>query len=235
VKYIVLDIETMDASDASIELEQRFLKPNGNIKDEAKKEKNLREKAEALREKAALLDSSPIACVGIKAPTGIFSFCQFPFSFQEQVLFLQSGILCTTAQNEKEMLTSLQTFLNSQTTEETQVVTFNGKAFDLPKLRFRYAKSGFTLPEILKPGARNRQTDVMLLYSRYFTIKSNPYISLDEVAQQLGILEGGKVFSGAEVPEMLKDGKYTEVMLYNIIDSLLTERAYLMMSSQVGV
>lgn len=232
MRYIVLDIETRDADEASLALETSVLKPNGNIKRADSKRKNLEEKAAALREKAALLDSSPVACLALKSETEIFAFCDFPFSPDEQAAFGRAGIGCMAAPNEAQMLISLRSFMNARCDADTEIVTFNGRGFDLPKLRFRYARNGLALPEVLKP-RQNRHTDVMLLYSGYFTIKNTPFVSLGEVVAFLGIAKG-KVFDGAQVPAMIAEGKYGEVLLYNILDTLLTERVYLMLTSQHG-
>jgi uncharacterized protein YprB with RNaseH-like and TPR domain len=161
----------------------------------------------------------------------MFSFCQLPLGVEEQIALLQSGILCTAAGDEKRMLTRLRHFLNTRCTSDTQLVTFNGKAFDLRKLRFRYARYGMALPDILTPYAPQAHLDLMLFYTRYFTIKNTPYISLSEVVQQLGISKG-KICSGAQVCEMLEAKAYVTLLLYNALDCLLTEKVYSILTSQ---
>jgi len=70
---MIIDIETVDASDEDLLLEAELLKPAANIKDIGKKEKNLKDKNASLLTKKALLDSSPIHCVGIKLGQAMIS------------------------------------------------------------------------------------------------------------------------------------------------------------------
>ena len=104
------------------------------------------------------------------------------------------------------------------------LVTFNGYFFDLPKIRNAYARHSLPVPELFCPGWAH--VDLMLKYTKHFSIKRDQYISMDEVVQTLGIATGGKQISGAEFPKMVEDGRQLEAVLYNVMDCLLTEQIF---------
>lgn len=219
MKYIVTDIETIGGSDADLEIEKSLLKPNANIKDPVKIENNLLDKANKLKEKAALLDSAQISCIGMKSSD--WTACFTSFHFEESPLLIQAGIACFTSSNEKEMLQMAAQFLEAVATPEDQVVTFNGINFDLPKLRFRYAKHGLIAPEPFRP--YHKHIDLMLRYSKYYSMNNTPFVSMSEVVQRLGIAKG-KVMSGKYFGQLLDDGEHLKAVLYNVLDCVLTEQ-----------
>ena len=72
---------------------------------------------------------------------------------------------------------------------ETEIVGFN-LGFDLPHLRLAYTRHNLKLPALLIPRAGNPVHDVMFLFTRYFSSKDTPFISLSSVATRLGLSEG---------------------------------------------
>ena len=219
MSYIVTDIETIGGSKADLELEGKLLKLASNIKDPAKIEKNLADKRAALAGKAALLDSAPIACIGIKTPT--VTACFTSFHFDESPLIIQAGIACFTSDNEKQMLETTNEFLDMVTTPDMKMVSFNGVGFDLPKIRFRYAKHG--IEPALPFGPYYKHVDLMLRYSKYYSMNKVPFVSMDEVIQRLGIADG-KMMSGKYFGKLLDDGEYLKAVLYNVLDLMFIEQ-----------
>src|SRR6185312_11581347 len=62
-KHFIFDLETGNPSEEAIEVAQQFVDAPGNLKDPVKIEENIAKQREAIREKAALLDHAPIACM----------------------------------------------------------------------------------------------------------------------------------------------------------------------------
>jgi len=216
---ITLDIETRHATESELALEAHFLKPSGNCKTEAARGKSLKDKQDGLAEKSALTDACQIGCVGLFCDSQrLVSFTSFPVydSLEYSVI---SGA------TEKVMLLNLGMFLEGATDAATQLVTFNGRGFDIPKLRLAFARNGVRLPDILRPFSSPIHTDVMLLYGKYYSIKGAPYVSLNEVAAQLGI-DTTPIMSGADVPDAIENGQGEAVILYNLLDCILTDLAY---------
>jgi hypothetical protein len=214
---ITLDIETRHATDSELALEARFLKPSGNCKTEASQAKSLREKQENLAEKSALTDACQIGCVGLFCDgRQLLSFTSFPVynSFEYSVV---------NGASERVMIMNLGMFLEGATDAATQLVTFNGRGFDIPKLRLAFARNGVRMPDILRPFSSPIHTDVMRLYGKYYSIKE--YVSLDEVVAQLGI-DTTPIMSGADDPDAIENGQGEAVVLYNLLDCILTDLAY---------
>lgn len=215
---ITLDIETRHATESELAIEARFLKPSGGCKTDKAKAKSLEDKQFALAERSALTDACQIGCVGLFCDgRQLISFTSF------STVVLDYPVVVGTT--EKIMLQNLGMFLEGATDAATQLVTFNGRGFDIPKLRLAFARNGVRLPDILRPFASPIHTDVMLLYGKYYSIKGAPFVSLNEVAAQLGI-ESQPVMSGADVPDAINNGNGDVVILYNLLDCILTDLAY---------
>lgn len=208
--YCVVDIETADPTPAELEIEKKYMK-NGNTKDPAK----IAAKQETIR--GGLTDSAPIFCIGTKTPDKLAVFSWGKLSRDEETLLMSQGVLGVSAVNEIDMLLLFAAYLESLP-EHTRLITANGEHFDLPKLRFRYAKHDLPIPTQL---FRLKHSDLMKVFS-YFSVSSVPFFSVEEMASKLGI-PFHKVLSGAQVPEYVRDGKHADVILYNALDCLVEE------------
>lgn len=223
MKYLVLDIETMPSSSEELEVEASFIKPNANIKDPIKKEKNVAEKIEKLKSKNCLLDSSPIACIGVKTPDYAACFtCFNQFSDDELSVLRSIGILIITADSEKQMLENYSTFLQLSN-NQTEIVTFNGFMFDIPKIRNRFAVHNVPVPRVM--GKRQPGNDLMITYSKHFSMNNNIFVGMSEVLKRLGICEG-KIMSGEFFYQLVEQNEHLKAVLYNILDCYLTEQIY---------
>ena len=209
--YCVIDIETADPTPEDLEMEKRFMK-NGNLKDPEK----IRAKQDAIR--GGLTDSAPIFCIGTKTPDKLAVFSWGKLSRDEEALLLSQGILGVSAVNEIDMLLLFAAYLESLP-EHTRLITANGEHFDLPKLRFRYAKYALPIPAQL---FTLKHSDLMKVFG-YFSVSNVPFFSVEEMASKLGI-PFHKVLSGAQVPEYVSDGKHCDVILYNAIDCITEEQ-----------
>ena len=226
--FVALDIETYDADDASIEAALSDYRAPGNIKDPIKIEARKAEAAEKIREKAALLDSSPISCIAVQTE-------------REHILFSAmggfqiSGVNVIPDSNEEQMLRAFRNWLDATTNEMTELVAHGGRNFDLPKLRSAYIRHRLRLPHSLRPENQQPLYDTMERYKSYsMENRDNKFISLDTVCAGLGIDRPKQHISGAQVPELYRQGQYQAIAVYCCIDVAATARAYLLMTSQAG-
>ena len=212
--YCVIDLETADPTPEDLAMEQRYIKL-GNTKDPEK----IRAKQEAM--KAGLTDSAPIFCIGIKTPQMLAVFSWGKLSQEEETLLLSQGILGVSVKDEIDMLLTFSVFLNALP-ENTRIITSNGDKFDLPHLRFRYARFDLSVPEQIDW----HHTDLMLKFCKFSTRKFNgeaPFFSVEEMAEKLRI-PFHKSIKGAQVPEFIRDGRHFEVILYNALDVIVEEQ-----------
>ena len=209
--YCVIDIETADPTPDDLEVEKKYMK-NGNLKDPAK----IAAKQDAIR--GGLTDSAPIFCIGTKTPDRLAVFSWGKLSRDDETLLMSQGILVVSAVNELDMLLMFAAYLETLP-ENTRLITSNGEHFDLPKLRFRYAKYDLPIPQQL---FKNKHSDLMRVFS-LFSVSDVPFFSVEEMASKLGI-QFHKVLSGAQVPEFVRDGKHADVILYNAIDCITEEQ-----------
>jgi uncharacterized protein YprB with RNaseH-like and TPR domain len=134
------------------------------------------------------------------------------------------------AENESDMFALFDDWLTMNCNPETELVTFNGRGFDLPKLRLGSVRSGMPANDRLF----NRHTDLMLEYLSRYSVIRTPFVSLSEVVQRLGVLDTDKPGSGKLFPDLVRDGRHGEAAVYNLIDCLLTEQAYFRLGSRRG-
>lgn len=219
VKRLVIDIETASCDAAALELERSLVKPAGNIKDPEKKAKNVEEKQNGIEEKNGLLDSNPIGCIGVEVDGALFHFSTFEFNPSEYARFSRAGIKIVTGADETELLKKFRRFCESNCDESTQIITFNGEAFDIPRLRHAFARNAVNMPEIIKPYARNWHVDLMLEYGRKFTVNNSlkKYVSMETVCKLFRI-PFEKEMSGADVPQAIANREFYRVTRYNLKD-----------------
>lgn len=221
MNYIVLDVETVPPNPRDFRAELKAIKPASNIKDPAKMKANVIQRRRIAKEKAALLDSARIACLGLR--TNEWTVCFTSFDVPSKERFKSEGIFCFTTKHEVDVLESASAFLTQVITPGIVVITFNGAEFDLPKVRFRYARNNMPIPEIFKPIWKNE--DMMLKYTKYFSTKNVPFESLCNAARKLGI-KVQDYGNGKDIPRLIKEGRGDEVVLKNVIDLMLTEKIY---------
>lgn len=212
--YCVIDIETANPTPEDLAMEQRYIK-TGNTKDPEK----IRAKQEAM--KAGLTDSAPIFCIGVKTPQMLAVFSWGRLNKEEEALLMSQGILGVSAVNEIDMLLAFGMFLNTLP-ENVRLITSNGEKFDLPHLRFRYARHDLCVPDQLDW----HHTDLMVKFCKFSTRRFNgeaPFFSVEEMAEKLQI-PFKKTIKGAQVPEFVRDGRHCEVILYNALDVLVEEQ-----------
>lgn len=231
-RWVCLDLETGDAPDVAIDAALEGWKAPANIRDPAKIAERRDEAALKIREKAALLDSSPILCVAISTDEGRSAVISgMPGCAEVQ------GWRCHLEGTERGLLLRLRAILDAQTGPETVLVGHNLRNFDLPKLRNAYLRHRLQLPAILRvadePGAGTRTADTMHLFKAFsMQHRDEMFIRLDVVCAALGIPRPKQVISGADCPRLFQAGEYAAILTYCAVDVAATSRAYQLMTSQ---
>ncbi len=229
--WLVLDIETGTAPAEAVEAAIAAWKPPANIKDEAKIEARRQEAEARIRERAALLDASPVICVAAIAE----AHRPIVFNGMDGSQYPIEGWAVAGGGDEAGMLAALREFLDTVAGPETIIVGHNLRAFDLPKLRHAYIRNKLRLPECLKPRfgdeARAETADTMALFKAYSMEHRDDYaVSLDTVAAALGIPRPKQLIDGAEVPKLHEAERYHEILTYCAIDTATTARAWELMA-----
>jgi len=224
-----IDIETMDLDERDIEFEAKFLKAHPNTKDPEKIEKQLEEKAKKLETKGALTDTCKIASIGIHVP-GELPIVLHTFKFEEDLTATYSidNMACSS---EKDMLLTFYQIMSISCDEETEIIVA-GRDFDLPKIRLACVRNRVQIPPAIFPGAGNRVYDVLFHGAKYFLAGSRFSVSLDELSQRLGVDTGDKAISGAEVPKMIREEEFEQVIIYNGLDAYKNTECYNMMTGR---
>lgn len=231
-EWLVLDIESGDAPEDAVNAAVEAWTPPKNVKDADKLEARRIEAEAKRRERAALLDASPIICVAIQTP-------------RESVVFdgmgAASGVDGWTTMHstdERGMLETLRVWLDRMTDAGTILAGHNIRDFDLPKLRNAYLRHRLRLPAILAPKIKDgdivaQVVDTAGLFKAFSMEHRNDFCpGLDTVARTLGIPRPKMVISGADVPKYHKKGLFSEILIYCCIDVACTSQAYLLMTGQ---
>jgi hypothetical protein len=229
--WLVLDLETGDAPDEAVTAALGAWKPPANVKDPEKIEARRLEAMEKIRERAALLDASPILCVALKTDR-----LNIVLNGMNGDLPAIEGCDVWPCQNEHGLLLALRVLLDENTNPQTVIVGHNVRNFDLPKLRQAFIRHGLKLPEILKPRLRDEEraeiVDTAHLFKSFSMEHRDDFCSsLDTVAATLGIPRPKDVISGADVPRLHRAGEYTAILTYCAVDCACTARAYQLMTS----
>ena len=225
--FVTLDIETANPPEEEIQAELANWKPSGNVSKAETIEKQKSEAEARIRDRAGLLDGAPVCSVAIDSPLGglvLHTLKANPIP----------GLMHLPANDERSLLVMLRVFLDGFTDKGTVLVGHNIKGFDLPKLRLRFLSNGLKLPAILLPSFEIRVDDTMALFSRFFLIGERPFVTLNEVVRRLDISENGKAFAGKDIPQMVKDGRHAEIIMYNLLDAKMTTLAWKKLTSQIG-
>ena len=207
--YLVIDIETRDASGVSLDIEKRFVR-KGNTKDTEK----IGRKQDEL--KGGCLDLSPIAIIGLKS-----SASSVPVVLAvDHVGAMVRGVVVVSCRDELRLLSAAQEVL-ADVPRGVDVVTFAGYGFDLPKLRLAFVRYGLIVPECL---FLNHQADLQHRMKDYL-VKNYAFASLEECCQKVGI-EFSKSIPGNEINAYIEAGRMAELVAYNVGDLLAEESLY---------
>lgn len=242
-RWLVLDLETGNAPEEAIQQTVNAWKAPKNWKP-ATVERNRAEAAIAIREKAALLDASPILCVGVRPNAGaavMFSGMPDPGpldlagGWSVASPLVADGTPAGDPTYERGMLANLRTWLDVHADNGSVLVGHNVRGFDLPKLRNAYVRHRLTLPLCLRPreGEPDQPvTDTMRLFERFsMEHRDSPFVSLDTVCSAFGLPRPKQYITGADTPRLFDEGQYAEILTYCAIDVDVTAEIYRLMMS----
>ena len=223
-KFVALDIETGNAPSQAVETAIEHWKAPKNWKPETV-EKNRAEMATKKRDKAALLDASPILCIACKTDRhGVI------FSSMSNAHVNINSWTVHAKTNELEMLIAFRLWANMVIVPETVIAGHNCIGFDLPKIRNAFIRHRLKLPTFLLPALRgetsNDIVDTMKLAKAYtMEHRDTLMISLDTLADILNIERPKQAMSGAEVPAAHERGEIAPILIYCCIDTETTAQA----------
>lgn len=193
-------------------------------------------RAQALEEKSALLDASPIVVVSLRTPNSLHALhclrAEAP-----TVHAGTSGVMQGFSMG-REMLVALRTGLDAVCTPETTLVGHNILSFDLPRLRWAYLRAGLRMPWVL---ANDVQPifDIMRTFGRRFSQVDRPFIALADVLEEFGLPNHKTGIDGSRVPEMVREilaGAWhllPELLGYALQDATAEADVFLRMTNQL--
>ena len=218
MREVVIDIETgrapeedIQAKIAAIEITQAAMKKGKTAMD-----KEYIEKEKTIRSKAQLLDTSPINCIGTIIDSHPLLLTTLDLC--EGI----EGVAIQHFDDEKTMLLVFKSLIESFEPEDTIIITFNGKYFDIPRILCRMSYHDIRKPKILqKYGCEH--FDVKIEFGHY-SLDHYMTISLDKAAYKLGL--NGKTLLFEEAQAKLDDGDVRSFLMYNVLDLTLTYECY---------
>ena len=230
-EWLALDIETGDAPEEAVAVALETWTPPANVKDPVKLEARRAEAIQKARERAALLDASPVLCIAAQTERERISFN----GMNNEAYSIEDWTVVPCG-DERGMLIAFRAWADRSADAGTLLVGHNLRSFDLPKLRARYVHYRLRLPKVLTPKLRdedwNETVDTMTLYKAFsMEHRDERYIALDTVAAGLGIPRPKEIISGADVPRLHHEGQHHAVLTYCCVDTLTATRAFQLMTS----
>lgn len=233
LKHFCFDIETGNASPEDIDIKAQEAK----LPAKAKTDDEIRQaKIDAYQkavDKAALLDRAPITVLAAATEAGNVVWNCIPDPCPVSTMPGLNGEI-RNFKSEKDMLIDLREWLTERTSVLTEIIGFNSRGFDLPKLRNAYIRHKLQLPALFVPGI-NPHYDVMKEYLRNFTTEFNGqlFVKLKTVQSRFGLPEYKEYISGADAPKLAAEGKSKLVIPYCYMDTITTYLAYKFMTGQI--
>ena len=120
--------------------------------------------------------------------------------------------------------------------DETLLVGWGIKRFDLPKLRLAFARNGLALPAFLAPRVCGDDEDQPMFdacckFGRYFSRVGNDFTSLKRAAELLRIDGHKGVCDGSMAPVLHEEKRYAELATYCALDVLMEQQIFLRLTN----
>jgi hypothetical protein len=249
-KHLVFDLETGNPSEEAIEVAQQFVDAQSNIKDPEKIAENIAKQRDQIRSKAALLDHAPIACMSFvtERERVLFHHTGAPWGKYKVPKSLKGlpDVELRCSKDERGMLLDLRDWLEPRAIVDrgedgkgyaSILGGHNVKGFDLPHLRFAYLRQRLTAPAVLWPEAIRAGVEVFdtmtsFLWDFSSWYRGDKFIRLEVVSALMGLPGYKSKMKGEDVPAYVAAGKFEEVAIYNVLDSLQTYRIFLGQTNQ---
>lgn len=233
LKHFCFDIETGNASKEDINAKALEAKIPAKAKTEEEQRAAKIEAYQKAVDKAALLDRAPIMVLCAATEAGNTVWSCIPTKCPVKTMPGLHAEIRNFA-TEKEMLLDVRDWLAERTSEMTEIIGFNSRGFDVPKLRNAYIRHKLQMPALFIPGV-NPHYDVMKEYLRNYTTEFNghPYVKLKTVQNRLGLPQYKEFISGADAPKLAEQGQDKLVIPYCYMDTMTTYLAYKFMTGQI--
>lgn len=198
-KYLILDIETLPHPDAAQWLPPVL--PAGNLVDPVKISKSIEERTAERDDKLGLdPDCCQICAVGWHVVGGDDPTVD----------------ICQNEAQEAAALTRLaDAYAAPMGQQETRIVTFYGRQFDLPVLMRRAMYLGVKFPKINLDRWKSPHIDVWDALTFGGALRTAH--SLQFYCKRLGIATGDP-FNGAQVSQLAKEGRWDDIRAHCIAD-----------------
>ena len=233
LKHFCFDIETGNAGSEDISTKAAEAKIPAKAKTEEEINKAKIEAYNKAVEKAALLDRAPIMVIAAATEAGNVVWSCIPDPYPVKTMPGLNGEIRNFS-SERDMLIDLREWLTERTSVMTEIIGFNSRGFDMPKLRNAYIRHKLQIPAIFVPGM-NPHYDVMREYLRNYTTEFNGqlFVKLRTVQSRFGLPEYKEYISGADAPKLAAEGKSKLVIPYCYMDTITTYLAYKFMTGQI--
>ncbi len=148
----------------------------------------------------------------------------------DQYALRSLGLMGKSAEDEHNILLEFSRFVDDH---RPALVTYNGRAFDLPVLALRSLRSGVPMPWYYEPGrgedelrsrySEEHHLDLCDWLAAHGAARSS---SLDALARLIGL--PGKIgIDGSQVEELYQKGRITEIENYCLVDVAQTALLFL--------
>ncbi len=227
--WLALDLETAEGRPEDAERWARMIwSPSPKWKPETIGQKYL-EAVTKKGERLALLDTSPVICVGLRTETELRCI----HSMRAEAPRMMSGALVEGHADERAMLIALRSYLEAINAADRTLVGHNVRNFDLRRLRMAYLRAGIRPPMCLV--ARDVDTfDTMLEWGRRFSLDDNAFVALADILEVLGMENHKAAMTGEQTPDLFRAGAFDTIIAYCVLDVLAESDVFLRMTGQAG-
>jgi DNA polymerase elongation subunit (family B) len=132
------------------------------------------------------------------------------------------------ASQEQFIISSFLGWLYRHDVTNTIIVTHNGTEFDIPYIETRAKILGFACNDTARLHLYEHH-DTMLMAKKLY----GRYCKLDWLAQKYGCET--KCGTGLQAVQLAKEGRYRDLLKYNMQDSKCTEQVYFKLKKELGI
>lgn len=231
---LTIDIETVAGRPEDAERDMRMnWSPTPNWKPDTIGKRYL-EMLDKKKERLALIDGSRVISAAVLGVNefGARSIGCFHSLYAHEPHRMESADIYGFA-TEREMLIALRTVFDTQCGPEACLVGHNVIEFDLPKLRMAYLRNGLNLPGALADQSQP-VFDTMREWGKRFSSNRNPFVSVADVLEVLGMDSHKGVIDGSQVEQLYAASKHDTIIKYNLLDVIAEHDLFLRMTGQSG-
>lgn len=115
-----------------------------------------------------------------------------------------------------------------------RIVTYNGRAFDIPVLRLRSMLHDLEIPQSIANFRPSRGDDFHLDLMDFLSLQNSEHrYTLEFVCRKFGIGPGKQGMDGSKVGSAFLEGQFFEIAEYNARDTIMTAELYLRLEKYI--